>query len=192
MYKVSKASAEPAPSNDDSDLLEALEAEKKENTAPSDEQDMFSTGADAALAAGTAAKTEAKGEPASATGNRGPLPYWQLAPSEGKEGEAPAIEIMVPKGTVPERKGREILFFNSTGASGEFDYTEQAPLKEAPASYNMAAAVAVGKVRLPVGVEPSSCAYESGKVDEDGNRKLKCQLKQDDVKTVKIKVVEEL
>jgi len=150
--------------------------------------------------AAPADKEEAQ-KPASSASHGG-RPYWQLSKDEGQSGE-PSIEIVVPKGTVPEAKGREVLFFNATGkgdASPELEAGASAASEEAVDRTTTAEASAntgedaspVGKVRLPVGVNPKDCSWENGKLTEDGNQVLRCNLKKDEVKTVPIKVIDEL
>lgn len=48
-------------------------------------------------------------------------PHWQLSTATGEGGSAPAIEILVPKGTVATPKGREVLFFNAPQATPDSD-----------------------------------------------------------------------
>lgn len=106
-------------------------------------------------------------------------PYWQLAPSE----LGSAIEVMVPKGTRAQPKGNHVLFFNATEIGGSDDSLL------APSDHT---AKPIGKVKLPAEVSPESCSWEAGRITEDGNQVLKCVLMEEEVQTVRIKVVDEL
>lgn len=114
-------------------------------------------------------------------------PYWQLAPSE----QGSAIEVMVPKGTRAQPRGREVLFFNATevlSETSELVNGEESPL----AAVDHHTAKPLAKVKLPSEVSPENCSWEAGRVTEDGNKVVKCILMEEEVQVLPIKVVDEL
>lgn len=191
----------------------------------------------------TARDWNASTEEAAMPRTHGGRPYWQLTDAASDGDSAPSIEIVVPKGTVAEPKGKEVLFFNasslgagdgSSAAAGAAAKTSDdasasagagggpasasaaaaprgsteagspaaklppTPLSEADPPPNSAeeseqAAVAaahvpLGKVSLPVGVNPEHCVH-TDKVLEDGGAVLKCELAKQDVREVRINVI---
>lgn len=106
--------------------------------------------------------------------------YWQL--SNGHDGTNPTMDIVVPKGTVAEVKGREVLLFR--------EEQPQAELIRNPSDLSADGenVTPVGKVRLPVSVARETC-INSGRTTDDGGRVLSCELGSEDVKKVPIQVV---
>lgn len=149
-------------------------------------------------------------------------PYWQLD-DHGNASISPSIEIRVPKGTVAETRGREVLLYNAsehgplaatlqptpqaqkategneTAAASEAAAAASSPTPALPAEAALTATPSqtaggtpVGKMRLPVGVSPEACSWDSTKTAEDGSRVIRCTLDREDVKRVPIKVIDEL
>jgi len=193
VYKIAAASKEEPSTDaeDDEDRSPVKDMAKK--LIASESPDASADGSSADKGGKSSSQAAA---PASGAGR----PTWQLSPSDGKP---PSIEIIVPKGQEARPKGREILFFNASGAASE--QAKKKPEDEAAAAAESGGkatdteaeagadgeAKLTGKVRLPVGVNPDSCSLEA-RVTADGQQVMKCVLKKDDVKNVKIKVVEEL
>jgi len=182
-------------------------------------------------------------------------PYWQLSGGERNASDAPAIEIVVPKGTVAKAQGREVILYNASDPEATLHAPEQAPAAPgadapaskgpmakgggeatplaatgvraaagaggstaeattanpttasiAPAAQGAAAAgsaaaapapqlptaAPVGKMRLPVGVSAEACSWDTARTAQDGGQVIKCPLDQRDVKSVPIKVIDEL
>jgi len=109
------------------------------------------------------------------------------APEPSAPGGSPAPEATAPKATVAASAEEGAAPDRGRGASGSaataapFVPTPQAPT-----------ATAVGKMRLPVGVSPETCSWDTARTAGDGNQVIKCQLDQRDVKSVPIKVIDEL
>jgi len=150
-------------------------------------------------------------------------PYWQLDDS-GNSSNSPSIEIRVPKGTVAQARGREVLLYNASeqepqaatvpptpqvqkategdekaaasaaSAAADVSPSPATPAKTAPTATPSQAAVGtpVGKMRLPVGVSPDACNWDSTKSAEDGSHVIRCTLDREDVRRVPIKVIDEL
>jgi len=114
-------------------------------------------------------------------------PFWRLSPGSGSNGasDAPAIEIVVPKGQTAEAKGHEVSLFNAVPLAEPGLSQKQADVSKAEGTE------LVGKVRLPVEVSPESCSWDGTAGQNDGNV-LKCKLAETDVKEVPILVVDEL
>jgi len=119
--------------------------------------------------------------PAAAAGR----PHWTLKDGNGGS-DAPHIEIVMPKGTVAEPKGREVLIFNEKDK-------EKPPSSESATSgagTTSSTATPVSKVKLPVDIVPDNCRYD-GTVNENGEQVLKCELAKSEVRNVRIKVIGE-
>lgn len=152
-------------------------------------------------AAEPAADAEASQAPKAAPGR----PYWQL--SNDDAGGAPSIEIVVPPGTVAKPQGNQVLLFNSTepaaegarrasaedqpGSTPSSSQEETASKPAAEQGSPATEATPVGKVRLPVGVDPDSCEFENSKQSE-GGKVLKCKLDDKDIRNLPIRVLDEL
>eukprot|EP00929_Paragymnodinium_shiwhaense_P013559 TRINITY_DN121409_c0_g1_i1.p1 TRINITY_DN121409_c0_g1~~TRINITY_DN121409_c0_g1_i1.p1 ORF type:complete len:627 (+),score=156.11 TRINITY_DN121409_c0_g1_i1:122-2002(+) len=140
-------------------------------------------------------------------------PYWQLSDLSDDEDDLPGIEIVLPKGTVAQPKGRDVVFYNATrcplgddgkpvpcpegyqtadgqpedlvekaaGASSSETTTTQAPSEST--------ATPVGKVRLPVGVDPEACSVADSTGGAGDTQVLRCALSKGDVRKVDIKVI---
>jgi len=140
-------------------------------------------------------------------------PYWQLD-DHGDSSVSPSIEIRVPKGTVAEARGREVLLYNASEhepvaatapatppAQNATEGDETAASAESAAAASPSPAIPpqagitptpVGKMRLPVGVSPEACSWDATKSAEDGSRVIRCTLDREDVRRVPIKVIDEL
>jgi len=153
--------------------------------------------------------------------------YWQLD-DRGNSSVSPSIEILVPKGTVAEARGREVLLYNTSeheppaaivpptpqaqkaiegdgtaaasapgataaaAAAAESPSAIPAQAGPTPTASQEAVGTPVGKMRLPVGVSPEACSWDSSKSAEDGSRVIRCTLDREDVRRVPIKVIDEL
>lgn len=114
-------------------------------------------------------------------------PYWQLTQGSGSDG--PSIEIVVPKGQSAEVKGKRVLFYDAAegAAAGR-----TVPADKAGTTAFASGATPLGKVKLPTGVLPDSCAWDESQTKNNGDKVMRCRLEQDEVKRVPIRVIDEL
>lgn len=137
-------------------------------TSPPEKLEPAAANATASAEGGTsAAESDSSSGPVAAAPAQ-PRPYWQLT----KDGGDPAIEIVVPKGQTAKAHGRQVVLYNATSDAPEGE-------------------IAVGKMKLPADVDPTSCVMEAGKA-ADGGQVMKCNLQAGTVRQIPIKVMDEL
>lgn len=102
------------------------------------------------------------------------------------------IDIVVPKGMTPKVKGKQVLLYNASDPEApEADAVAAGQIRE----HTENGAAPLSKMRLPAAVDEQTCVWAAEGKDSnvgDGSRVLTCQLANDSVRQVPIKVIDEL